>query len=337
MHIILMGQEESKRTIFFQQAGVALKQEITFIPLNEAGIKEVRRLGELYPKQIAVKIDPLTYEDSEVSRLPEIIDSYQSLLNQLQGISNLSFLNEPKAILTTLNKIVCKQMLMEKGVNITPFYPVSIKNTKALRRFVKENKAYRLFIKVNYGSGAAGVVAYQCHPVKSQEIAFTSLKYENGKLYNTKTLRKLTDSRKIEEILDKLLEQQVIIEKWVPKAMYKGCAYDLRVIWQFGGIQKIIARQSAGPITNLHLNNRALDFEALHLDEVLIKQIETTCNEAMAVFPGLNMAGLDVLITSDQKQVKIIEMNGQGDLAYKDIYGDNLIYKKQIERMIQNA
>lgn len=337
MHIILMGQEESKRTIFFQQAGAALKQEITFIPLNEAGIKEVRRLSELYPKQIAVKIDPLTYEESEVSRLTEIISSYQRLLNQLQGISNLSFLNEPKAILTTLNKIVCKQMLMEKGVNITPFYPISIKNTKALREFVKENKAYRLFIKVNYGSGAAGVVAYQCHPVKSQEIAFTSLKYENGKLYNTKTLRKLTDSRKIEEILDKLLEQEVIIEKWVPKAMHKGCAYDLRVIWQFGGIQKIIARQSAGPITNLHLNNRALDFEALHLDEVLIKQIEITCDEAMAVFPGLNMAGIDVLITSDQKQVKIIEINGQGDLAYKDIYGENLIYKKQIERMRQNA
>ena len=190
MHIILMGQEESKRTIFFQQAGAALKQEITFIPLNEAGIKEVRRLSELYPKQIAVKIDPLTYEESEVSRLTEIIDNYQSLLNQLQGISNLSFLNEPKAILTTLNKIVCKQMLMEKGVNITPFYPVSLKNTKALRAFVKENKAYRLFIKVNYGSGAAGVVAYQYHPVKLQEIAFTSLKYESGELYNTKTLRR---------------------------------------------------------------------------------------------------------------------------------------------------
>ena len=31
----------------------------------------------------------------------------------------------------------------------------------------------------------------------------------------------------------------------------------------------------------------------------------------------------------------IIEINGQGDLIYQDIYGENRIYKRQIE-MMQN-
>ena len=41
--------------------------------------------------------------------------------------------------------------------------------------------------------------------------------------------------------------------------------------------------------------------------------------------------GLDVLLEKDSEKPYIIEMNAQGDLMHKDVYGDNIIYKRQIE------
>lgn len=336
MHVILMGQEDTKRTLYFQKAAEDLKKDVRFIPLSKKGIEEVYKLSMLYPDELVIKIDPLSYGESEVSKLPQLIEEYERLLIALESIPNLYFLNKPRAILDTLDKLVCKKRLVDKGVKITPFYDVTVKNISQLRSIVKEKKAYQLFIKVNNGSGAAGIVAYKHHPRMKEEKIFTALKYERGKIYNTKVLRQVTNQREIEQILNKLLEQEVIIERWMPKARHNDLFYDLRVVWQFGKIEKIIARQSAGPITNLHLNNQALQIEKLELSQKLIEQIEETCKEAMQLFPGLNMAGIDILVSPDEKQIRIIEINGQGDLIYADIYKDNQIYRKQIERMSQN-
>ena len=45
------------------------------------------------------------------------------------------------------------------------------------------------------------------------------------------------------------------------------------------------------------------------------------------------MAGIDVLLEKGTMKPYIIEINGQGDLIYQDIYDENRIYKRQIEMM----
>lgn len=45
------------------------------------------------------------------------------------------------------------------------------------------------------------------------------------------------------------------------------------------------------------------------------------------------MAGLDIMLDKKTGKPRIIEINGQGDLLYADIYGENRIYGAQIRRM----
>ena len=53
----------------------------------------------------------------------------------------------------------------------------------------------------------------------------------------------------------------------------------------------------------------------------------------MKLFPGLSMAGIDILLEKGGKQPRIIEINGQGDLIYQDIFHENTIYKRQIKEL----
>ncbi len=54
---------------------------------------------------------------------------------------------------------------------------------------------------------------------------------------------------------------------------YDKYSYDLRVVYQFGKIDYIVARGSSGPITNLHLNNKPIDIKKLNFtkEEIQVK------------------------------------------------------------------
>ena len=113
----------------------------------------------------------------------------------------------------------------------------------------------------------------------------------------------------------------------------QGFSYDLRAVMQEGKMDFLLARLSKGPITNLHLNNRPLQIEDLRLPESVVCNMISVCQEAMACFEGLRCAGIDILLEKGSLNPRIIEMNGQGDLIYQDIYHENVIYRHQAEIM----
>ena len=199
---------------------------------------------------------------------------------------------------------------------------------------MKEKRCYSVFVKPRYFSGAAGVTAFRVHPVNEKMRVYTSCRMDDNRLVNTKKMVVLEDRQEIIFFMEQLLKICCIVERWYPKAEFKGKSYDLRVVYQFGHIAYIVVRQSGGPITNLHLNNHAMDIKRLGLSQEKLQEIEEVCKEAMEVFPGLNMAGIDILLEKGTLRPLIIEMNGQGDLIYQDIYGENLIYSEQIEKML---
>ena len=96
-----------------------------------------------------------------------------------------------------------------------------------------------------------------------------------------------------------------------------------------------LARLSKGPITNLHLNNRPLEYDALGLPRQVLSQVLSLCRSAMSCFPSLSCAGIDILLEKGSLRPRIIEMNAQGDLSYQDIYQENRIYLHQAEMMKQ--
>ena len=196
-----------------------------------------------------------------------------------------------------------------------------------------ENHCYSVFVKPRYFSGAAGVAAFRVQPASGKMMLYTSCRLENKELINTKKLSKLSGCSEIIDILEKLLTLGCVVERWHPKADFRGKSYDLRVVFQYGHIAHIVVRQSDGPITNLHLNNQALDVQSLGLDAGMLQNIADICSRATAGFEGLNMSGIDILLEKKTMRPLIIEMNGQGDLIYQDIFGENNIYREQVEKV----
>lgn len=349
MTVILAGQSESKRTEYFLKAAQALGIDVQFydieaFSMNETGAFPVDIAG-VFPfenngafrcdtlKEGNVKIDPPKYRNSDLSNLNSLVNEYMGLLKVFAQNKNLCFLNHPDSIIDTLDKRKCKNILTQNGIAVTPVLDEELCNINSLRHYIRQKRTFNLFIKPRYGSGAAGVAAYRYNPATGSELIYTSVHEADGKFINTKKIRKVIHRERIELLLNFILSQPHILEKWIPKPKYQNLCYDLRVVYQFGKIDFIVARCSNSPITNLHLNNNALDVDSLRLPQPLIYRIESLCKEAMGCFKGLSYAGIDILLSGKNQEPVIIEMNAQGDLIYQDIFNENKIYKNQVIRM----
>lgn len=323
MNILLIGDKDSKRSNFFIKAAVALGHTVNVISWDDYNADDIYTVD-------FVKLDPPKYRESRIEKISPIIEEYNKKLISLHKLRGIKYLNDPLAIKSTLDKIRCKKILEENNVDITPVIWIEIKSFKDLVKYIEENKVTGVFIKPRYGSGAAGVLAYRYNPRLKEAVLYTSMGIDSeGLLVNTKRMRRLVNSDEIEIIINSLLKEEVIIEKWVQKAKYNSESYDIRVVFQYGKIEFMVARGSKTPITNLHLNNCAIDISCIGLSEEKINEIEKLSAKVMDCFPGLNSAGIDLLITPKGK-LMVIEVNGQGDLIYQDIYNKNKIYKSQI-------
>ncbi len=228
---------------------------------------------------------------------------------------------------------------------------------------MQEQHVSSVFLKPVNGSGAAGVTAFRFQPSTGRMVAYSCALPVDGTteltqnadimcttandsvcinaapaagfvpLVNTKKLRTFTDKSIIFPLLDSLLSLGCIVERWYPKADFEGFSYDLRGVFQEGRLDFLLARLSKGPITNLHLNNHPLEANRLGLPGRVMDEIGELCSKAMDCYPGLKSAGIDILLERGSLKPRIIEMNGQGDLLYQDIYYENRIYRHQAEMM----
>ncbi len=329
MSRILIGSRDSKRTIYLEQAAGQQNAPLILIPWDKSG-----RLPALPEGRHVIKIDPPADGTYEIAGMEGRLRRYQNELRAMERDGHI-FLNTPDAICEALDKRACKSRLQGAGLPVTPLLPGSFAGAEELLAYMERAREYAVFVKPNLYSGAAGVMALRLNPRGGRVAAYASCALREGKLVNTKKLRRLENREEIGKLLDALLVLDTVVERWMPKDTYRGKSYDLRAVYQFGHIAFLVARLSDGPITNLHLNNRALGEDALGLGEEKRREIEELCRSAMSLFPGLTVAGIDILLEKNSKKSYIIEINGQGDLMYQDIYGDNRIYREQAERMEQ--
>ncbi len=334
--VVLIGDPSSKRSIFFQKAADPLG--ITFQTMSWDDVS--RKLNMERLQGAAVKIDPPAYQTIGLCRMQEQLNEYQRNLYRLAQ-ADCCFLNPPGAICGMLDKREANLRLKAHGVPVTEMFPEEVRTATQLEEVMEQRNCYSVFVKPRYFSGAAGVAAFRIHPGMGRRKLYTSCRLEQGQLINTKRLVCLEENAKIKALLDQLLSLKCVVERWHPKADFHGKSYDLRVVFQFGHIAAMVARQSKGPITNLHLNNQALAPEELGLGETIMDQIASVCRKAYEAFSGsgnwsagnasggISMAGIDLLLEKGSLRPRVIEMNGQGDLIYRDIYGENRIYQEQ--------
>lgn len=330
MDLILIGTEDSKRTAYFRKAAEQLQIPLSVLEWND--VDEAIRNGRL--EGAAVKIDPPSYHTFELSVMKEKISEYQQCLQRLETV-NCTFLNLPESIAAVLDKRECKLRMQAQGVPVTQMLPGTVQSVEQLIALMEKERIFSVFIKPTFFSGAAGVIAFRMHPRSKRMTVYTSCHMTDGNLTNTKTLYYMEDQKEITSLLNAVLKLDVIVERWYPKSRFQGKSYDLRAVYQFGHIAHMVVRQSDGPVTNLHLNNQALDVGKLALDEAAMDEMEGVCREAVNLFPGLSVAGIDILLEKNTGKPYIIELNGQGDLIYQDIYAENRIYREQIKKLLR--
>ena len=303
-------------------------------PCHRGAVQLRRQQNALFTgkdlRQCVVKIDAPAWESSRLSDLGELTDQYVEWLHRLSGLPVGAFLNHPLEIAEVLDKRRCKEKLIQNNVPVTQMYPQRFSCGEELISYLKEHRIGQVFVKPVRGSGAAGVAALRFSPGNGRMALYTCAASEQDVLFNTKRMYRL-EGKKAADFLDRLLKLDCVVERWHGKASWQGYCYDLRVILQAGRVDYIFPRLSKGPITNLHLNNHSVEFEELHLERKTTERIKEVCLRAAECYPGLGSMGMDVLLEQGSLEPRIIEINAQGDLLHRDVYGENRIYKRQID------
>lgn len=316
-------------------------------------------------ENVFLKIDPPLWESCCLDELNILAQDYEKKLQWLAELGKkrqITFLNKPEDILALLDKRACKRRLAEAGIPVTEeldgigraVFPVAetldsvgqavlpvaetldgVGRADLLLGSMERRRIFQVFIKPVCGSGAAGAAAFRWQPRSGRMILYTCAMEnpETGRLVNTKRLRRFTDRKQVLSMIGRLLELGCIVERWYAKAEHNGFSYDLRAVVQDGRMDFILARLSSGPITNLHLNNHPLKGNDLGLPCHVMEDVEQLCIRAAGCYPELRSVGIDVLLEKGSLRPRIIELNGQGDLIYQDIYGQNRIYLHQAEMM----
>lgn len=326
MKIILVGEEESKRVSFMRRAAKEEGVELLLLPWQKVNVDTL--------EGAVVKLEPPSFLTEDLRVGLEQIHQYQKELLKLQKV-NCRWVNEPKGLLLALDKYACKKKLQEAKVSVSQMFDTCPSCVEQLFALMEERKQNQVFIKPKIASGAAGVTAYRRTLDGRRQQLFTSSVFVDGALVNTKRMHRLSKAEEIREFLNALLSLDCVVEYWLPKAMVQGRSFDIRVVWQFGKIKFIIGRTAKGPITNLHLNNGAISWEGLEMTWEEWAAVEELCEKAMEELPGLSVAGLDVALNSRSRKPFLIEVNGQGDLIYQDIYDENAIYREQVKEMMR--
>ena len=327
MQIIVVSNFLSKRIEYFIEAGKHLQVEVRFMTYGEL----FNCLPQL--RQAVINLEPCVSDETNFLKYALLNQAYKETLQRLGEMrlsDDVCFLNTPHALLRALDKKETKQVLMDRGLKVTPMLP-SPRSFDELRELLT-GCGRGCFLKPRYGSGAGGVMAIRYQPNRNKWVVYTTLQQVDGVIHNTKRIHRLSTEKEMIPLAEAVMQTEAILEEWIPKEQLQGENYDLRVVCRESEIDYIVVRCSKGSITNLHLNNKAHWWNELSLPEVVRQQIYFQCQEAVQSL-DLQYAGVDVLIERGTDIPYIIEVNGQGDHVYQDMFAHNSIYIQQIKNI----
>lgn len=330
MQIIVVSNSLSKRIEYFIEAGKHLQVEVRFMTYGEL----FNCLPQL--RQAVIKLEPCVSDETNFLKYALLNQAYKETLQRLGEMrlsDDVCFLNTPHALLRALDKKETKQVLMDRGLKVTPMLP-SPRSFDELRELLADC-GRGCFLKPRYGSGAGGIMAVRYQPNRNKWVVYTTLQQVDGVIHNTKRINRLSTEKEMIPLAEAVMQTEAILEEWIPKEQLQGENYDLRVVCRESEIDYIVVRCSKGSITNLHLNNKAHWWNELSLPEVVRQQIYFQCQEAVQSL-DLQYAGVDVLIERGTDIPYIIEVNGQGDHVYQDMFAHNSIYIQQIKNIKKN-
>lgn len=186
------------------------------------------------------------------------------------------------------------------------------------------------FVKIRYGSSAAGMMAVRHH--RDRWSARSTVDPATGR--NLPRPVHLTDRADITAAVGLLVPQGVVVQPWVPKVTVAGGAMDLRVVVIGGRARHVLPRIAPdSPFTNLHLGARRGSPERVRdtVGEDLWASALRTAEQALAAFDRPTLyAGVDVLLPAGGRRPLVLEVNAFGDF-HEGIEVDGLdTYRAQL-------
>lgn len=289
--------------------------------LNSAGLIRLESPGEndeLLQRLIRLGGGDGKLAFGEIGFLREQYVGFCKILERLSTVDT-AFQNLPVDVKVMFDKWSSHERFAAAGIS-RPKSALAPDNLAQFRQFRSSfctQHSGRIFLKPRYASSASGVCAYRWSHEREQLIAPIEIQRVGGtiQLYNTLRVRKYTSHHDVDAILEKLLPQGMICEKWVQKAHLQDGQFDLRILVIGGEARHVVVRQSHSPMTNLHLGNQRGEINEVRelVGERVIDACSRLAENAAACFPNSLYAGVDVLVPIRGEPL-ICEINAFGDL-----------------------
>ncbi|GAA3378452.1 hypothetical protein GCM10020367_57990 [Streptomyces sannanensis] len=244
-------------------------------------------------------------------------------LGHTAASAGAALLDDPEELAVLFDKRLCHGVLRESGVPV-PESPTSgpsapaVRGWDDVRTLMHEHRMPRAFVKLAHGSSASGVLAVETAG-RGRVRATTSVeRAEDGRLFNSLRVRRLTTEREVAAIVDTLAPDGLHIERWLPKASQQGRVADLRVVVTGGRATHAVVRTSRSPMTNLHLGGSRGDLAAARAAVEAAggswQEMLAVCERASACFPATLCVGVDLLPAIGWRRFAVGEVNAFGDL-----------------------
>ena len=215
------------------------------------------------------------------------------------------------SILGMTDKRVCHERLAAAGVPV-PALLAEVGSAGELRTQLDATGHDAVFVKPRWGSSGAGVLALRRQ--RGRELVVTTAELAGDQLINRKRLRRYQLRAEIDRLLDRVLGDGAIVQRWLPKLGVADGPLDLRVVVMRGRLALAVARVGRGAITNLHLDARRLDVAVVQerVGTVAFAALESACLRAAASFAGHHTVGVDVMLDTRGRPF-VLECNAWGD------------------------
>ncbi len=364
----IIGNPENRRVKYFvdalQQLGQPDAQVISYIDLlsgRQKDIKdtsflriespgenaEVERLliargAELVQSRRANRTHLLQlHEDhGRIRYLPEWIAGFCDLLDDVgKHFKRSTYYNEPAAIKTMFDKNECHRIFQKEKIT-KPELLGKLANYQQLVELLHETGCRQVFIKPRCGSSASGVIALRWSPTRIQAYTTIDARVMSGKLalYNSLKILTYRTEEEIQKIINCLAAEDCIIERWIPKALFNGYAFDFRVLVVNGKATHIVPRLSKSPMTNLHLGNKRGELVQLkkHIGLESWEGILHIAEKATNAINGAFYTGVDVMLTKNFSKPYVLEINAFGDLLPHVQFQGRDTYMHELFCMLKN-
>ena len=274
----------------------------------------------------------------EIAQMDSYYRGFRLSLDEVKTL-DLQFQNHPDDIQIMFDKWQTHQLLTSNRLR-RPLTYLAARDLVSFRNQLAASAKtdLRLFLKPRYSSSASGICAYQRCKQRERLIAPIRLQ-RNGsanRLFNCLKIQTYTKRSDIDIVLGALLPQEMIVESWIPKCRDEHGVFDFRVLMVNNEARHIVARQSLGPITNLHLGNRRASLAQVFafLGSEAEQQVREKASLAKQLFPRSLYAGVDIMV-STKKQIYVGEVNAFGDLLPGLKHNGESVYEAIIKA--QNA